>query len=94
MKYHVLRIGHSEETTIEDVRAGEVIDVSGDHNHAADQWEAEQARQFNLREGDTFDLIVMDEAGRHIRLVCEGRVSLRMRMDECQALGEPEGSEA
>ena len=83
--FHVLRICHSEETSVEAVRAGEVIHATS-HNAAADIWVAEQERHSAFGEGDHFDLVVMDESGRHIVLDVTTQVKAVLKLSDVQGL--------
>lgn len=84
-KYHVLKIHHDTETSVSAIRnKGEVIETRGDHNAAADIWASKHARDFS--QFDYFDLVVMNEAGRHITLVVTTKCVPEMRLSDCQDL--------
>ena len=84
-KYHVLKINHDTETSVSAIRGeGEVIETRGDHNAAADIWAAMHARDFTWY--DYFDLVVMDEHGKHVTLVVTTKCVPEMRLSDCQDL--------
>ena len=83
MKFHVLRIGHTEATDVDAVRAGETVDASS-HNEAANAWAKSRLRDFS--QNDWFDLVVMDERGKHITFEVEMQVRPVMRLANCQEL--------
>lgn len=83
--FHVLRIGYTEQTTVEAVRGGEVI-VARDHNEAADLWAAGQERHSRLSESDHFELVVMNAQGQHVVLDVTTKLCAVMKLSNVQGL--------
>ena len=83
-KFHVLKINHDTETSIDAVmRGGDVIDAR-DYNHAADIWAEIHDRIFD--QYSYFDLVVMDETKKHIILTVATKCVPVMHLSDVQDL--------